>query len=126
MNKQVLKNALEEIERGTSIRKSATKYGIDRTTLLRYNNDKQKVKKIEDKGSQYKASQIFTLHEEKLLVNYILTCSKMNYGLTRKAVMKFAYEYAHANSKKIPESWSTNNSAGKDWLRGFRIRNPEV
>ena len=88
--------------------------------------DSQKLKKIEDQGSQYRTSQIFTLVEEKLLGNYLLTCSKMNFGLTKKAAMNFACEFTQANSKKIPGSWLTNNSAGKDWFRGFLKRNPEI
>lgn len=50
----------------------------------------------------------------------------MNYGLTRQAAMKLAYEYATINSKKVPDSWTSNNCAGKDWFRGFMTRNPEL
>lgn len=82
--------------------------------------------KISEQGSQFKTALIFTIEEEKALVEYLLTCSKMNYGLTRQAAMKLAYEYATINSKKILNSWSSNNCAGKDWFRGFMTRNPEL
>nr|CAI5843850.1 unnamed protein product [Callosobruchus analis] len=40
--------------------------------------------------------------------------------------MQLAFEFAKANSKKIPESWTSNNTAGKDWFRGFLSRNSEI
>lgn len=93
-SKQALQNALEEIESGASMRKTVIKYGIDRTILRRYKNKTPKLNKIEDKGSQYKGSQIFTLQDEKLVINYLLTWSKIICGLTRMDAMKFASEYA--------------------------------
>jgi transposase-like protein len=114
-----LQNAIDEIKGGASIRKISIKYDIDRSTLRRYKLNEDKIHKFEEKNSQYKASQIFTIAEEKLLVEYLLICSKMHYGLTRKQAMQLAYEFATANSKKFPDSWTKNNSAGKDWFRGF-------
>lgn len=108
-----LQNAIDEIKGGASIRQTSNKYGIDRTTLRRYTLDEDKINKFEEKNSQYKASQVFTTAEEKLLVNYLLTCSKMHYGLTRKQAMQLAFEYATVNSKKFPESWAKNNAAGR-------------
>lgn len=122
--KTELENAIDEIKEGASIRKISIKYGIDRSTLRRYKLDENKIHKFEDKNSQYKASQVFTIAEEKLLVNYLLSCSKMHYGLTRKQAMQLAFEFAAMNSKKFPDSWTTNNSAGKDWFRGYLCRNP--
>nr|CAI5821149.1 unnamed protein product [Callosobruchus analis] len=40
--------------------------------------------------------------------------------------MSFATEYARMNKKQIPKSWIINESAGKDWFRGFPLRNPEL
>lgn len=44
--KQQIDNALEDVEKGMSLRKTATKYGIDRTTLRRYMKDKEKLNKF--------------------------------------------------------------------------------
>nr|CAI5850136.1 unnamed protein product [Callosobruchus analis] len=121
-----LRNAIDEVKGGASIRQTSIKYGIDRSTLRRYRLNEEKLKKFEQKNSQYKQSQIFNTSEEKLLIEYLLTCSKMHYGLTRKQTMQLAFEFAKANSKKIPESWTSNNTAGKDWFRGFLSRNSEI
>ncbi|KAK9879679.1 hypothetical protein WA026_006740 [Henosepilachna vigintioctopunctata] len=40
--------------------------------------------------------------------------------------MKQAYEYATINSKKVPDSRTSKNCAGKDLFRGFMKRNPEL
>ncbi|CAH1979546.1 unnamed protein product [Acanthoscelides obtectus] len=122
----VIKNALDDIDQGKSIRGVALEYGIDRNTLRNYLRDRSKLTKISEQGSQFKTSMIFTIEEEKALVEYLIACSKMNYGLTRQATMQLAYEYATMNSKKVPDCWTSNNCAGKDWFRGFMTRNPEL
>lgn len=66
ITKQELQNAIEEVKSGVSLRKTAIKYNIDRTTLRRYTKNEQNLRKLDDKGSSYKASQIFTIAEEKL------------------------------------------------------------
>lgn len=53
-------------------KKSSIKYGIDSSTLRRYKLNEQKLQKFEDKNSQYEKTQIFTVSEEKLLVEYLL------------------------------------------------------
>nr|CAI5866904.1 unnamed protein product [Callosobruchus analis] len=50
----------------------------------------------------------------------------MNYVITRNKAMSFAVQFAKINKKQIPKSWITNGSAGKDWFRGFMVRNPEL
>ncbi|KAF2902796.1 hypothetical protein ILUMI_03390 [Ignelater luminosus] len=125
VTKQELQNAIREVKSGTSLRNTAVKYNINRTTLRQYTKNEAKLQAFDDKG-RYKASQIFTIAEERLLVEYLLTCSKMKYGLTRAQAMKLAFEYASANNKRIPDSWTKNRSAGKDWFRGFLCRNPDI
>lgn len=119
IDKLTLRNALEDVDKGKSIRGTATKYGIDRNTLRNYVRNTSKLDKLEEFGNPYKASQVFTSNEEKALANYFLTCSRMNYGLTRKNAMRLAVEFGKVNFKKVPQSWLTNDSAGKNWFRGF-------
>ncbi|CAH1968190.1 unnamed protein product [Acanthoscelides obtectus] len=111
----VIKNALGDIDQGKSIRGVALEYGIDRNTLRNYLRDRSKLTKISEQGSQFKTFMIFTIEEEKALVEYLIACSKMNYGLTRQATMQLAYEYATMNSKK-----TRYNSAMNNWM----ISNP--
>nr|CAI5831887.1 unnamed protein product [Callosobruchus analis] len=106
-----LRNAIDEVKGGASIRQTSIKYGIDRSTLRRYRLNEEKLKKFEQKNSQYKQSQIFNTSEEKLLIEYLLTCSKMHYGLTRKQTIQLAFEFAKANSKK-----NKYNSVMSNWM----------
>ncbi|CAH2011446.1 unnamed protein product [Acanthoscelides obtectus] len=64
----VIKNALGDIDQGKSIRGVALEYGIDRNTLRNYLRDRSKLTKISEQGSQFKTSMIFTIEEEKALV----------------------------------------------------------
>lgn len=84
----VIRNAVSDIDNGKSIRATALEYGIDRNTLRNYLRDRTKLSKISEQGSQFKTAMIFTIEAEKAFVEYVLTCSKMNYGLTRQAAMK--------------------------------------
>ncbi|KAG5865384.1 hypothetical protein JTB14_022793 [Gonioctena quinquepunctata] len=69
---------------------------------------------------------MLTLQDEKPLVDYSITCSKMNYGLTRRAAMRFECEFAQAEAEHLPECRLQNESAGKDWFRGFLKSIPEM
>ncbi|XP_072392377.1 uncharacterized protein [Diabrotica undecimpunctata] len=61
---------------------------------------------------------------ENELESYLITASKIHHGLTRKDTLGLAYQLAVRNGLKIPKNWDTNNSAGIDWLVGFRKRHP--
>lgn len=81
--KQQIANAVEDVENGMSLRKTAIKYDIDRTTLGRYVQNKEKFKKFDETGSQYKSTQIFSLEEEKLLVDYLLECRIFFFNISK-------------------------------------------
>lgn len=50
----------------------------------------------------------------------------MHYGLTTIQARKLAYEYAKSLSLKYPAKWVENKMSGKEWMYGFRRRNPEL
>ncbi|KAG5864701.1 hypothetical protein JTB14_024672 [Gonioctena quinquepunctata] len=50
------------------------------------------------------------------LREYLLTCSKMAYGLTLSDGGKLAFDMATANELKMPQSWTRNEIAGKTWI----------
>lgn len=72
-------------------------------------------------NSKYTANQVFTAEEEQLLEEYIIKCSRLNYGLTYLMIRKTAYEYA-VHMGRCPKKWEENNLAGIDWLRSFMKR----
>ncbi|KAB0801258.1 hypothetical protein PPYR_05612 [Photinus pyralis] len=122
--KDVMEKAVKEVAvEGCKLRTTATKYGMDKMTLRRY------VLKYKEHGMQttflpnFKKSQIFADREESALAQYLLTASKMNYGLTPKECRKLAYLYAIENGKNVPRYWTSNEEASYDWFRGFMERN---
>lgn len=112
------------VEEGSSVRGAALRFEIDRKTLDRY---VKKYRESDDKGNlsftpNYKTGQIFSDDLESLLENYLITSSKLHYGLTPKTARTFVYQFAISNNIKIPQSWHDNKAAGYDWLRGFMSR----
>ena len=70
--------------------------------------------------------KIFSQKEENEVKKYVLTYSKMNYGITKADFKKLVYEVALKNNKKIPSSWHTKQSAGDNWYCGFIKRHPNL
>lgn len=126
---EVMKAAVREVvEDGVGLRKTATKYEIDKMTLGRYINKFKSNKDMDISlfQSDYSKSQIFFKHEETLLVEYLKKASRLNHGLGTAACRKLAFEFAKRNNKKCPEQWETNQTAGEDWYRSFMKRHPEL
>ena len=69
---------------------------------------------------------IFSIGEEKMLEEYILTASCMNYGLTKKQVLSLAYEFGNGLKRQLPASWIIKKCAGNDWYYGFMERHPTL
>lgn len=121
-----LKSAvLEVVNENKGLRPTATKYNVDKMTLKRYVSKYQ-----EDRGITFSpnfvTSQIFSPHEESLLMEYLLTSANLYYGLTPKQTRKFAYQFGKENDKKLPENWKKNECASYDWLKGFMSRHPQL
>lgn len=124
-----MKSAVKRVvEEGGSVRSSADMFGIDRKTLDRYVK-KYLASENKDEVSMrpnYSCGQIFTCHEESLLESYIVKASKLHYGFTPKTARQFAFQFATANNKKIPNNWIENEMASFDWLRGFMRRHGNI
>lgn len=133
----------EDIERAVqlivndkvSIYKASKEFDIPESTLRRHKNkflqsglDKYCYKKNND------VMKVFTVEEEKLLVDYILKAADLQYGLTLRDCRILAYQFAKVNNKKYHKSWDISKMAGKDWLKIFRkkyanelaLRKPEA
>lgn len=115
-------------EEGKSVREVAKAMDISKSALSRH---VKKYTETADKDStkfqpNLTCGMIFSCEEEVKLRDYLLTASKMHYGLTTVQVRKLAYQYAIAVNKNCPKSWEENNTAGYDWFRGFMTRNHEL
>lgn len=64
--------------------------------------------------------------EENALADYLVQASKMHCGPSTKMTRKLAYEYAVANSKRMPASWTAIGIAGVDWQHSFMRRMPHL
>jgi hypothetical protein len=84
----VIQEAVRAVqERRLSLRVAASRYGIIHITLH------YRIKKISNGDecnrpsvftSRYTSRQIFNANQELMLVDYVIKCSKLNYGMTHK------------------------------------------
>lgn len=65
---------------------------------------------------------MFSDEQESELEEYILSASKLYYGLSTKDVRHLAYQYAVKNNIDIPKNWCDSEQASSDWLSGFLKR----
>ncbi|KAG5865622.1 hypothetical protein JTB14_010372 [Gonioctena quinquepunctata] len=95
-----------------SVPAAAKEFNVSRTTLQ--NNLR---KKDPDRDFEYQNNsdvwRVFTREQETMLTNYLVTSSKMLYGLSRTETKKLAYNFAKVNQIKFSDSWETDRQAGK-------------
>ena len=102
---------------------SAKAYGVPKATLKRhlYGSNKHANGEIKKLGRQ----QVLPLHVEEELVKHLVAMENMFFGVTRKELMKLAYEVAEKND--IPHGFNRiSKMAGKTWYRKFMLRHPEI
>lgn len=109
---------------GLTLRTSSERTGIPFQTLQRYvKKFKENQGKVEFKPN-YKSRTIFTEEMEAKLQKYLITASRMNYGLTLRDARELAYELARANEMNYPANWERDGMAGKEWMYLFMRRHP--
>lgn len=126
-----MRAALRMIADGQKIRSVSKLTNIPFTTLYRYHN---KIKNSSDEDPMntekltpnYAVRKIFSDDQEKDIVNYLIKCSQMFYGLTILDTRKLAYEMATINKMKVPQKWHETKLAGIEWLYSFRKRHPNI
>lgn len=120
---------------GWSIKRTAIRFSIARTTLTRYVNkykgkdinwDTATVETFSKLVPNYGIRRVFTDEEESLLVNYFKQASQLHHGLPPRMARKLAYEFAEANHKKIPENWRRDQCAGEDFFALFLKRHKDI
>ena len=121
----IMKRAVQAVKDGTSVRDAAKMFEVAKSTLCRYVG---KTTQSPDARLQpnYQHKLIFSEAQEKVLSDYIITCSNMFYGLSTIEARTIAYEMALQNDIKFPVSWNNNKMAGKEWLYHFRQRHPKL
>ena len=107
-------------QQGMSIRKAAETFGVPKSTLERHLN-----KKIACPGSLGGRQPVLDAVFETQLVEHILQMQKRFFGLSPKELKKLAFDLAEQNKLNHPFSLQLR-MAGKDWLRAFIARHPEI
>lgn len=69
---------------------------------------------------------MFNNEQEVELVNYILKCANLMYGLTITNIRVLAYDYAKIIGATYPQNWDAASKAGEDWYAGFVKRHPQL
>ena len=113
------------------LNKCASEYGIPKATLKRHIDGSNKYAKgcLKTLGRQ----QVLPEYVEEELVKHILTLENMFFGVTRKELMRLAFQVAERNG--IPHVFNAElKSAGKTWYKKImkrhedklRLRQPEA
>ncbi|KAJ0176485.1 hypothetical protein K1T71_007664 [Dendrolimus kikuchii] len=103
---------------------AAKAYGIPQATLRRHALKQNKMIAPTAKGmGRYKS--VFTPEMERELVEHIKLLLTRLFGFTRTEVLELAYQFAEANNVSNNFNKETK-MAGKEWLAGFRCRNPDI
>lgn len=122
-----MQHALELIKNeNRSIRRASEATGIPFTTLRRYYEKSKNSEGPVRLTPNYAVRKVFTTEQEKSLLDYIIKCSRMFYGLTRQEVKQLAYQMAVTNGISVSEKWHETKCAGKEWLYNFRKRHSEL
>ena len=121
---QQLSDAVRSVLEGKkSVSVAAKEFNIKVMTLTRY------ISKLNSGGfpsmGYSKPRLIFSQEQESSLKNYLLQMASIFYGYP-KDVRCLAYECAVQYKIKIPESWTENKMAGKEWITSFLKRNPKL
>ena len=118
------------VTREKSLSGAANDFGIAKTTLFRY---MLKLKQARSEGvnklnfcPNYSVRRVFSDDEEALLSSYLLSASKLHHGLSPKATRLLDFDFAQANKKDIPNSWTCHQTAGEDWFSAFMKRHTSL
>ncbi|KAK9717064.1 hypothetical protein QE152_g24360 [Popillia japonica] len=113
------------------LRDAARRFHVSKSTLHRYitkyNNTNDDIKASFNFKRNHGFSTVFSEEEEQLLSEYLKNASHMCYGMSANETRWFAYRFAVANEKIVPNSWHKNNlaAAGEECViekYGFTVR----
>ena len=117
-------SAVEAVKKGDMGIKNASRvFNVPKTTLRRRAREKNKRASGSRKDLGGRAP-VLNEEVEADLVNYIVQMEEMFFGLRMEDVRGLAHQVAERNGMLPPND--SRNSFGKDWLKGFLTRHPEI
>lgn len=126
----ILRNAVKRVIEGNGISKVAKDFGISKSVLQRrvaqYKNLSEEEQEKFTYVQKHGFKKVFSMLEEQMLEEYLLTAARMCYGLNKKQTRKLAYDFGKINSIEMPPSWHKSESAGIEWMFCFLKRHPAL
>ena len=122
---ECLLNAMKAVRnRGMSVKQASERYQIPRSTLRDRLNDIGKV--VEDNAPpKLGPGPVISGDFEEELAERAVFLSKMFYGITSDKLASVAFEFAERQQIKHRFN-REQRKAGRDWVKGFLKRHPEV
>ncbi|XP_071133040.1 jerky protein homolog [Mytilus edulis] len=114
---EALKNAVDAVKSGMSIRKAAIRYGVPKSSL----NDRTTGKK--PIALEFGRKPTIPIEIEDRMVEVVLTLSEKGFGITKRQMLARVGTLVRQMDLKTPFK---NGIPGKDWWKGFKNRHPEV
>ena len=117
-------NALNAVRmRGVSVKAASERFGIPRSTLRDRLKGDGPVE--ETAAPRLGRAAIMSEEFEKDLAERVMYLSKVFYGVTTDKIASVAFEFAER--QQINHRFNrTTRKAGRDWIKSFMRRNPEV
>lgn len=109
--------ALQEIDKGISTRKTSELFNVPRSTLY------IKQKNLGPIECSKGPSPYLTYEEEKVLVEWIFCCSDRGFPITKTMLLQYVQKMITDIEKETPVK---NNKPGRSWWAGFRRRHPDL
>ncbi|XP_071646064.1 uncharacterized protein [Temnothorax longispinosus] len=127
VDKEQLKKAVLAVRKDKmSVYAAAKQFDVRRTTLnnwLKKNNDE--IENLDNVVVLHKGHfSVMDSETEKTLVEYLVHCNDMYFGLSAKETRGLAFDLAKKLNLKVPASWEAARMAGEDWLSSFLKRHP--
>ncbi|CAH2090565.1 unnamed protein product [Euphydryas editha] len=108
--------AIEEVQNGMPKKAAATKFGVPRATI-QFRLSSLFVK------SKPGPNTVLTEDEEKVLVDWIITCCKKGFPRRKVDIMLSVEQFLNKNPR---QNCFINNKPGDGWYRLFLKRHPEI
>lgn len=120
-----MKNAIKAVlEENVSQKTAAKQFNVPRQTLRRYLEKTRSGQPFHLKEKLGRKT-VLTVQQEKELVNVLLDMEQKLFGVSIKDVKKHVFYYCSKNGIENPFN-QNKRQAGKDWLKDFLKRNPEL
>lgn len=114
---EALRQALQAVDQGDSLRKAADAYGVSPATILRKRRNPEKI------DSKKGPSTIFSTQEEQEIVSWVIYRAERGYPVTKPELLDSVQAYVTSLKRETP---FVEGRPGRHWYDGFRKRHPEL